>query len=81
MEKLLFSLTFYIYYSKIFRTFQIIFFRILRESGGNAVSLKAERLIFSLTFYNNYNKNFTLYQILSCGNADEIADAARWDAA
>jgi len=69
VEKLLFSLTFYIYYSKIFRTFQIIFFRILRESGGFI-------FIFSLTFYIYYKAILKLFQISICGNAAAIAGAA-----
>ena len=70
-EKLLFSLTFYIYYSKIFRTFQIIFFRILRESG-------AALFIFFLTFYIYYKAILKLFQISICGNAATIEVAARW---
>ena len=64
VEKLLFSLTFYIYYSKIFRTFQIICLSILAESGGFTFN-------FSLTFYIYYKAILKLFQISICGNADE----------
>ena len=50
VEKLLFSLTFYIYYSKIFRTFQIIFLWILRRKrGGPFIGLGKEFIFFLLS--------------------------------
>ena len=49
VEKLLFSLTFYIYYSKIFRTFQIIFFRIPRRKRRPFIGLGKEFIFFLLS--------------------------------
>ena len=49
VEKLLFSLTFYIYYSGIFRTFQIIFFRIPRRKRRPFIGLGKEFIFFLLS--------------------------------
>ena len=61
-----FSLTFYIYYTGVFRTFQIFCSYFLRESGEVARFSRFTFFSFSLTFYIYYSGILFEFQIIFC---------------